>query len=65
MQNRTKTYLSELLSLLIPLCPVFVFLYGAEQEIDLGDNDLCERIRTDRTAGTRACASTESMGAVG
>lgn len=59
-----KVYLSELRSLPFPICPVFVFLYGAEQKINLSDDNLCEWVRTDRTASTGACAGTECMGAV-
>jgi hypothetical protein len=33
------TYLSELLSFLFPLCMVFILLDGAEEEVNLSDND--------------------------
>ena len=34
-----QSYLSELLSLLFPLCAILVFLDGAEKEVHLRDDD--------------------------
>jgi hypothetical protein len=37
-----QAYLSELLSLLFPLCAILIFLDGAKEEVDLRDDDFGE-----------------------
>lgn len=37
-----RAYLSKLLGLFFPLCAILIFLDGAEDEVDLGDDDFGE-----------------------
>ena len=37
--TKTISYLSYLFGLLFPLCAILIFLDGAEEEVDLGDNN--------------------------
>lgn len=53
------SYLSELLSLLFPLCAILVLLDGAKQEVDLRNDDFGERVGSSRTVCTWTRASTE------
>jgi hypothetical protein len=55
-----NTYLSDLLSLLFPLCAILVFFDCAEEDVELDDDDPCDvGSRPRRTVGTGARASTE------
>ena len=54
-----NAYLSQLLSLLFPLRAILILLDGAEEEVDLRDNDFGERVRPCRAVRTWTCASTE------
>lgn len=38
------TYLSELLSFFFPLCMILILLDGAEEEVNLSDNNFGKRI---------------------
>lgn len=56
----STAYLSELLNLSFPLSPIPIVLDSAKKQIDLGNHDLCQGTGPRRTAGARACASTEN-----
>lgn len=59
--------LSKLLSLLFPLCAILIFLDGAEEEVDLGDDYFCKGVRSCWAvrAGARASTECAMMGSVG
>jgi hypothetical protein len=58
-EKASLAYLSELFHLKLSLSSIFVVFDGAEQQIDLGYNDLGQRVGSRRAARAWACAGTE------
>lgn len=60
--HRAGAHFSQLINLQLPLGTILVLLDGAQQEVDLGDNDFGQGVGPCRTAGAGAGASTEDRG---
>lgn len=55
-RRRRDANLSDLLSLLFPLCAILILLDRAKKEVDLGNDNFCD-VGSSWTVGAWACAS--------